>query len=268
MVGTVLISLDFELGWGHRTARPEYVDRLRDEAGRIEERIRSLVELFERHEIVATWAVVGRLLSPDSDPAFDGRDLFDALLSSSPAHEVGLHSHRHQPYDELTQEEAAADLKDGLEMLAEWNQRPRSFVFPQNRVAHIDLLRERGFTCYRTDRQVSRLGRLRELLRPETVSLPSEPERPVGLPETGFLAAQRRPGWLLKRMVWHGLEAVSGSERLVHYWLHPHNVVTRPSLLPVLDDILDTIDRYRRSGEVRVKRMAEVIGEPKDAPKG
>lgn len=257
MTGTVVVSLDFELGWGHRTIRPEYVAKLRNETDVLHERILALIDLFERYDIPATWAVVGKLLSHGSDPLFHDHTLFETLLSSAPDHEIGLHSHQHQPFDELTLDEARDDVEAGLAALREWDCTPQSFVFPRNRVAHLEVLREHGFTHYRDASSTSRAHRIAALWWPDVVDLPLADEIPVGVPETTFLAA-RRPSWFLHRSIKRGLRRAAATDGMVHYWLHPHNVVTDPSLLETLGQIFSTINEFRTRGTIEARTIGSI----------
>ncbi|RBW68012.1 hypothetical protein [Bacillus taeanensis] len=61
-VGALVISLDFELHWGLRDlyrADDPYIKRILH----AREVIPKLLDLFEKHEIAATWAVVGFLFA-------------------------------------------------------------------------------------------------------------------------------------------------------------------------------------------------------------
>lgn len=149
MTGTVVISLDFELGWGHRRTRPEYVDRIRQRADKIELWIRRLLGLFDDYEIAATWAVVGKLLEDGSDPVFSNPALIGCVQDSGIDHEIGLHSYAHQPFDDMIKSEVRDDVSAGQQILSEYGIEPESFVFPQNRIAHLDILAVSGIRTYR-----------------------------------------------------------------------------------------------------------------------
>ena len=137
-----------------------------------------LVDCFERHEIPATWAIVGRLCSDgttldappenrwfrsfaDSDRSkamadiqqtnrlLSGRSLVEAVIDSQPDHDVGSHSYSHLRYTDMTRELAAADLAAARAAMADMGIVPNSFVYPFNSVAHRSELAAHGFTCYR-----------------------------------------------------------------------------------------------------------------------
>ena len=170
-VGTVLISIDAELGWGFNDF--ENVPTERIEAAR--PGWRRLLELLEQFEIPATWAVVGHLCLKQcsgvhpSHPAKDewfarerhewvlrpdfrfGHGLVEAISESGVNHEIGSHSFSHVVFDErdTSRELARAELKASLEAAGDLGIRPESFVFPRNVVGYRDLLAEYGFRCYR-----------------------------------------------------------------------------------------------------------------------
>lgn len=168
-VGKVTISLDTELGWGRiDSAR---FDDIEDQLDHGREGIEKLLTLFNKYSIPVTWALVGQLfrksrpneldhgivsLSTDSTQIPWQREWWRApeviakIVDSETEHEIASHSGSHIPYDELSVEEAKRDV----ELFKEWStshisENATSFVFPQNRIAHLDVLREAGFQCYR-----------------------------------------------------------------------------------------------------------------------
>ena len=58
--GVFVISIDYEYAWGYRdqTLSPEWEKRINGET-KITKR---LLDLFEKYQISATWAIVGHLL--------------------------------------------------------------------------------------------------------------------------------------------------------------------------------------------------------------
>jgi len=254
--GRVVFSLDFELGWGHRSPNPAYVDRLAEQRSRLHAEVRRLVDLFDEHGVPATWAVVGKLVEDGEEDVFHAPRTFEYLLNADADHDIGFHSHEHRPYDELTGSEARQDIEDGVAALQDWDVTPTSFVFPGNRVTHTDLLAEYGFSCYRVPPALLWRARVRHLLTPGTHSLPQEATPPIGIPSSAFLAA-RRPS---RYRVWHalrGLQRARARGKLVHYWLHPHNVVTDGSLRAELETLLGRVRRAADAGEVQVETMAQ-----------
>lgn len=254
MTGTVVVSLDFELGWGHRRTRPEYVRKLREDPDATIDRIRELIDLFEEYEIPATWAVVGELVTEGDDPLFHNPDLFEYLLDSDVDHEIGLHSHSHRDFDSLSEAEAREDLEAGVSALAEWGIEPESFVFPRNRIGHVELLREYGFRYYRTDSQDSKFDKLKALISPQGTSLSIKDETPLDVSGTMFLAAHHPEQFVRWKVKWD-LKRAALSGGLVHYWLHPHNVATDPHLLSMLEDVFQWCNGDDSSDSITNERI-------------
>lgn len=255
-VGRVVFSLDFELGWGHRRSRPSYVEQLRSRQGTVRKQIEELIALFDRYDVPATWAVVGKLVEPGDDQLFHAPDLFESLLDSGPAHDIGLHSFSHEPYDRLSASAAREDLADGIGALEGWGCPPDSFVFPQNRIAHLDLLGEQDLRCYRGKQEDSSLS-LRRLFTPETFDRPTSRSQPVRVPSSVFLAA-RRPSWYRRRYALRGLERTVDRQGLVHYWLHPHNVVTDSALVDEIETVLEAVRSMEDDGKIQIRTVTQV----------
>ena len=169
MSGTVVISLDAELGWGYRDRSPFPTARI--ESAR--SAWRRLIDLFDRFEIPATWAVVGHLMCdqeggfqtdhptltewpPERDTeAFSRPELWfagglvGAVRNADADHEIGSHSFSHVEFDEVSREIAYAELAAAAELAADQDLPFDSFVFPRNGIAHRDVLAEWGLHCYR-----------------------------------------------------------------------------------------------------------------------
>jgi peptidoglycan/xylan/chitin deacetylase (PgdA/CDA1 family) len=184
LTGVFAITFDTELIWGsfdHVSPR-DFNKRYPE----IRRTIRSILELLERYEIVATWAVVGHLfldscqrdhgglahpelvrprqswragdwyaLDPCTDrrrdPLWYGDDVLDELLAARPAQDIGCHSFGHALYGDpaMTPEAARSDVEACVALAAARGITLRSFVFPRNREGHHEVLRDAGFRAYR-----------------------------------------------------------------------------------------------------------------------
>jgi len=129
--------------------------------GKVEEfTIPMIVETFDTFGIPMTLAVRGQL-------AEVGGPVMDVLLASQVKHDIGSHGYTHRMFTELAHEEAENELRMISEKMKEYGITPRTFVFPRNCVAHLDLLEKYKYTCYRghgnvvKDRMyIERCGRL------------------------------------------------------------------------------------------------------------
>ena len=173
-MASVVVSVDAELS-NHRPPTERAKRRARYGW-------RRLLDLFETHDVPATWAVVGRLctdgntldaprgtewFTEDAVGDFDtdatsvaderltlvgrltARHLVDALAESPVPHDIGSHSYSHPRFTNVTREFAEADVDAAVDALADWEPDPASFVYPFNAVRHRDVLADTGFTCYR-----------------------------------------------------------------------------------------------------------------------
>lgn len=184
MKPTFVISFDTELIWGSFThTSPARFDR---KYPRVRETIQLILELLERYEISATWAVVGHLFmagcvrdadgkahpemkhpaissypmdwyaadpcsTRSSDPLWYGDDIVDLIKSARTEQEIGCHSFSHPPFGDIgcTREVAASEIDACVRLAKARGIDLRSFVFPRNSEGHHDVLRERGMVAYR-----------------------------------------------------------------------------------------------------------------------
>lgn len=181
--GAFVISLDLEFYWGVRDFLPSndaYWENLKGEPAAI----RSLLNLFEEHDIAATWATVGFLfaesnedlerlkprvlpdyqnaeLSPYSDlsqkrfdeiPMVHARELID-FIKRTPKQEIATHTFSHYYCLEAgqTEEAFAADIDSAIKAAEERSISLKSIVFPRNQhnPEYDKVLIDRGITCYR-----------------------------------------------------------------------------------------------------------------------
>jgi len=111
--------------------------------GKIEEMALPLfADLFENLIIPVTFAVRGQLADVESS-------VFDLLLDSSVKHDIGSHGYSHRRFKKLSSREAENELRMISASMKKFGIIPRSFVFPVNSVAHLNLLEKYGYKCYR-----------------------------------------------------------------------------------------------------------------------
>lgn len=290
-MGTVVVSVDAELGWGfHDVDHP--VDRMESaRAG-----WHTLVDLFDEYQVPATWALVGHVLLEDCDARHDdhpagrewfaaergkwadrpdlryGPDLYEYLEEASVAHDVGSHSFSHVVFgDEATTPEVArAELERAVDLARRRDDDLQSFVYPRNSVGHRDLLAEYGFTTYRGTNPHKRgpLGKLRSatlgdadpLLVTPTIDEHGLVNVPASLFLFGFEGSMRRAVTTLLedpvvRRARQGIDAASHTDGVFHVWLHPNNLVG-PTAVQRVETILSHLDDRR--GTVEIATMADV----------
>lgn len=300
-VGSVVLSVDAELGWGFVDFDDPPADRV--ESGR--DGWRALARLLEEYDVPATWAVVGHLVDEECDgrhadhPAGPewfarereewadrpdltrGPELLERLRESPLDHDIGSHTYAHLEFGkpETTREMAAAELERSRAVMDEWGVDARSFVFPRNNVGHLDLLAEYGFETYRGRRPGPRRSlpeKLRTVAlgdeRPPLVTPETDEHGLVNLPASLFLysyeGVARRVteplvGDPIVELVERGLDAAAGEEGVLHLWLHPNNLVGEPEVRR-MEAVLEAIDERREA--VPVETMAEVADRLRPTP--
>jgi len=280
--GIVTVSLDTELGWA-RIDTGEF-DNIADRLEEGRRAIERLLALFERHDMPATWAVVGQLCRDDTgpgtpltdvNPTADGaripwdrdwwhaREAVERIVKSPVDHEIGSHSGNHLRFDACD----VASARRDLEAFFEWcdlveRSSVRSFVYPGNRIDHTDVLAETGFECYRGHPPL--LG-----VEPTpTAFLPKRAESLVTVPTSvsyrhygGRHALLRAfPDRLKTIGLRAGIEHAARRGRVFHVVLHPNDftLADGKKLLNGLDRWLSSVATARDRGRIQTLTMGEV----------
>lgn len=149
--GMFVISIDIdvgsrELGVINREKNDANVHRHLSEyrVGEIEELALPLfAEAFNDFEIPVTFAIRGQLAQVNDS-------VLEVLLKSPVKHDIGAHGYYHRKFTSLSCNEAEKELNMISTGMKKYGIIPRSFVFPRNSVAHLDLLEKYGYKCYRS----------------------------------------------------------------------------------------------------------------------
>ena len=294
---TFIISLDTELLWGYvGYPSSEAVSLMKNDDKKVRGCIDTLLNLFEKHNIPATWAVVGHLFldhcecedgiphkdmprfkedwySADPctdiqrDPLYYGKDIVEKILSNRIEHEIGYHSFSHVVFSECSREVAEAEIKEGVKLAKEFGITLKSFVFPENKIGHIEVLKENGFKIYRGEN----LGRYDPnqsfLIRKfngginKIIAPPTEPKWMNGIweiPSSMFFCDPQIKFSVLPRAK-IGLYRAIKSKKVFHIWLHPHNLLMYPSLKDDLDKLLGIVAKKRDERKIEVMTMGEFV---------
>ena len=182
--GAFIISLDTELGWGEFDLGK--TEKKRDEYLLTRQCIESMILLFEKYNINATFAIVGHLMLNDIEyisgvkypeitrPTyirytkdwFDhvsihadersiwfGRDILDRIIDSSVKHEIASHSFSHIIFGEdgCTRNAAESDIAKCVKIADSLMIKLESFVFPRNSIKYEEILLKYDFKTYRTN---------------------------------------------------------------------------------------------------------------------
>jgi len=211
--------------------------------GEIEEKaVPSLIEFFNCLEIPVTFAVRGQLTEMKGS-------VLELLLESPVKHDIAAHGYYHKTFTSLSTLEAKHELELISSGMTKFSINPKSFVFPKNEVAHLSLLEEFGYECYRgkgglgkDGLSIRRKGRLYDI-------------RP------GFYLGVTYNPLFLNKIV-----DISTRNRVpFHLWFHPSDLYeTRErSARGKIDRVLLPIYKYakkkQKKGELNFETMYSII---------
>lgn len=268
---TFIISLDVELLWGLIPTRDKYsqtfLSLLTSDAKNGRGAIDFLLNVFEKYDIPATWAIVGHLFLDhcESDPLYHGKDIVKKIISSTVNHEIGYHSFSHVLFSECSREIAEAEIKKGLKLAKEFGITPKSFVFPWNKIGHVDILTENGFEIYRGkngrwDAGQRFLARMVNGAIDKIIASPTEPTWRNGIwqiPSSMTFFDSQVPTSLLTLKAKIGICRAIRSNRVFHVFLHPHNLLYSPLLAKEFETLLAFASKKRDDDGLRITTMGE-----------
>lgn len=291
-----IMSLDVELLWGFRNGNALSRKSLLMKNGGIGLRkcIDSLLDTLQMYRIPATWAIVGRLFldhplkdediccgmrvpeqcrcnpHPDSqisrDSLYYGKDIIQKIRSCSMKHEIGYHSFSHVLFSECSREVAEFEIGIAAKLGEEFGVELKSFIFPQHKIGHLDVLKRHGFIGFR-GKYPSRyeltdalpIRKFKEAV--DKLVVPLNQVRYIdGLWEIpcNLLFSDPEIRWTLLPRAKLGLERAIRSKRVFHIFLHPWDLLEHSYLLKDLERFLRYVSERRDEGAIRVMTMRDL----------
>lgn len=300
-LGKFVISLDTELAWGSF------------DTGSLEEHkpayrktrtvISSLCELFDTYDIPVTWALVMHLLDDCNghddlvSPSFDWVDWFDAvpcgesvdkelwyapdilkcIQSTKTDHEIALHGYSHMILGATGCSPGAArsEVETAIQTADKHGIDVDTYVFPRNKIGHLDILQESGIKFYRgVDAQWYERHLTESLRKPfrfadETfkrtppVVTPTERDGLVELPGSQILrpytgAWRYTPTNSQFDRAQKGIDKAAQTGKTFHLWFHPFNLgIDHERHLDLVERILSYAVDLRDAGEIEICTIAE-----------
>jgi peptidoglycan/xylan/chitin deacetylase (PgdA/CDA1 family) len=258
--GVAVVSIDTELAWGEAHRRDPAESPPAHDYDAERRVIDRLLEILDRHEMPATWAVVGHLFLGGCDPArgrphaeivrpefawldgdwFDidpcscladapwyyGPDIIERIRASTVAHEIGCHSFAHVMAGDpgCSAEAFRSDLAACAAGANGHGLTLRSFVYPRNSIGHVEELAAAGYRSYR--------GSPRR--RDGSAVLPDRHDDGVwNIPQTYLFAPAthmaRLPIGLWARAPIRRMRQAARRRSLFHLWFHPYNITADPA---------------------------------------
>ena len=279
--GSVTISIDLELAWGNW----DNITNQQIELVKTHERaiVAKLIEIFERHDVPVTWAIVAALLDrksahgrPGGENIWYAPDVIEAITSSPIHHDIGSHGGRHIYLDGVSDAEAEDDLGFAQSVHASHSLDFESFVFPRNKLGKKRLIERHGMKVFRGEDRAwhqrirSRqevAGRIANLIdkilpiAPETV----QPERDgamVNLPGSMLFMSKNglrkfAGAGVTTAKLDKGLAAAMSGGGVFHLWFHPSNFYhDRDAQFALFDNFVGRVRAYADRNALSVKPMA------------
>jgi peptidoglycan/xylan/chitin deacetylase (PgdA/CDA1 family) len=288
--GKLVISIDLELAWGVW----DKLTAVQLAAAETEDRpiCAALLALFERHQVPATWAMVGALLDPASAEEKPGRiaswyapDIVEWVATTKVRHEIGSHGGRHTYFNAIDRDMARADLDLAREIHRAHGLPFKSLVFPRNAVDHLDVVAEVGLATYRgpdlqwfptvggAARILTRAANLADKMLPIAPSTapPRSHDRLIELPGSMLLLGRnglRRFALptVTRRKLALGLTRAAESGQIFHFWFHPSNFYDRrQEQLDTVDWFLERAADAAGRGEIEIATMGAFAPSPAPA---
>lgn len=292
-MGKFTISLDFELGWGALETGLWEVREKRGVYKHLRDSIRDITTLLDELEISITWATVGAMVSnpkigdfdylPEpfstraknflkaaQDTSRDGRDLLDQLLSMGTKQDIGSHSFSHTRFqvENFGDEAKRIELDKASHALKNFGITPRSFVFPVNQVASLDIVQQSGIEVARLPAKMAatKIGKLAERIRGDLPSAEREPYANNFFTENGtmlFHWGNNKNSHLKRKLVNHqsklALRKASTSDYNFHIWLHPFNLAEIKFLQADLTTLIKQAAKLRDQGQLDISPICPTL---------
>lgn len=280
MDAAVTISIDLELAWGNWDNLTNAELALVEQCSR--PIVARLLEIFERHEVAATFAIVAGLLDAEAvrpcagaQSAWYAPDVVGAIAASPVGHDIGSHGGRHLYYDRISDAEASDDLAYARALHDVHDLAFTSFVYPRNRIGKRGLLAAHDVRVFRApdtawhqrlrDRSepVGRLANLVDKVLPISPPpvFPTVDHDMVRLPSSMLLLGRQGirnivPAEVMRRKLERGIAGAIERCGTFHLWFHPSNFYHRPDTqFGLLDDFLGKVAERRLEGAIAVRTM-------------
>ncbi len=245
--GVFCISIDTELLWGRKDL--DY-SKFTKKTKKEREIIKNILHLFQKYNIPATWAIVGKI-KEGSDPLWSGKDIIKNIQKVK-NQEIGSHSYSHEIFTEIDKEKAEDEIKKNKAI---------SFVFPRNKIKYLKLLKKHGFKTFR-----GKDKRTWELFAPSMPPTykPIFEEGLINIPGSMYLVSARGA----RRHIPYGLRLLKSKiginkaikrKQVFHLWFHPIDFANETnSMMKEFEEILKYANTKRVEGLLEIKNMKDI----------
>jgi len=223
--------------------------------------IDDLLQLFEKYSVPVTWAVVGKVF-------LDHPEIIEKIRSSRVPHEIAYHSFSHVLFSECGYERAEAEILEGIKLGADFGIDFTSFVFPENNIAHTQLLKKYGFQIYRganfLDRNVNKnlLILEKNAVLSKIIAPPVRPMLKDGIWEipSSMWFYDRFPYALtLIYRTKQGIKRAIKENKVFHLFMHPEELLIKPQLIDKLEEVLRYVEIKKNQNKIYPITMGGLI---------
>lgn len=263
--GIFCISIDTELLWGRWDLNYQpFIARARKERVII----KNLLELFKKYNIPATWAIVGKLFTRPPKSTKNAKlwyapDLIQ-MIREYPDQEIASHSFSHIIFNQCSNQQAENDIKNCVKVAREQGLKLTSFVFPRNKIGHLEILKKHGFTSFRG--QDLRNWELLFHSTPPVYGVKIESGL-VNIPGSMYFVSARGlkyfiPPGLRRFKAKLGIDKSIKEKKVFHLWVHPVDFTDNTeSLFAEFEEILKYAQERINLKLLESKTMREIAKE-------
>ena len=268
------LSFDLELLWGrHDLDYLPFIPRAKN----VHKVVEKLLSILEENEVPATWAFVGKLIenSPEikkNKNLWYSPDIIERIKQSK-LQELGCHTYSHQVFSQISSTDAEKELENCIRICKKNGIILDSFVFPRNKVAHLNLLKNFNFTNYRgQDPRDKHSKYVRKILQTLELfsfipTVPATPRKVKGLieiPGSFYFVSGRGtrkyiPAGRRFKVVKKGIEKAISANKMYHMWTHPIDFSEdKDKLLDDFDKIIKYVSSKRDEGAIEILTMRDI----------
>jgi peptidoglycan/xylan/chitin deacetylase (PgdA/CDA1 family) len=239
-----MVSIDTEMKYAYRFYPDlKIVRMLQNHEDTALAAIDSILQLFETYKVPATWALVGRLF-------YEHSEIVDKIREMTIQHEIGYHSFSHIRFSESSRQAAKKELDQGLKIQDDFGVDFKSFVFPENKIGHVDLLHQYGYEIYRGANMGGKsIGkplfvRAKNFAMSKIVAPPVKPLWKDGIWEipSSMMFYDSPYFQTLSLRAKRGIRKAIADGNAFHMFIHPQDVLLDPRLLDRFEKVLQFVN--------------------------
>jgi len=190
--------------------------------------------------VPVTFAIVGQI----GVDKVNGKDLIEAIKNTIAHHEIASHSFSHVDFsdEETTKEIAEYEITQSAKFLRQYDSQLRTFIFPNNHPAYLDLIKDAGFNAYRV--------RENQEVKKDTYGLY---QFPLGI----WLSPQAFVPKDLIKLINTGISR----KQIVNFWCHLFEFDSASQFKSFFESIFAHIESCQKTGKIETLTVRDIIKE-------